>query len=318
MIEGKRRRKTGQMDCLRGQRPPPRLRRAFRGVVQGCGSGEVGRRPRVRGLSSLTIEDEHKKGRAMRPPTGARILLPRASSNGTGRRHIGTALARIMRHRDCTIPPVSRQLPPDPPAPDQADVRSGAARPPGMLPARARRTGPPFRPVEVRRVGDDGLPPLQTTHPSDLVTSEPTSTPGHGRRVECTGGWHPDVSTLDVWEAVGRPRRCHVSDRRPPRRRPSPDGALETEADVSDVGPSRSGAPVTAIKGGGVSRSPKKAPRRRPSGAPPPLPRHLRTTGAGWLIGAVVAVVATVWSSATVSGARRSPSSSSTTPSCGG
>jgi membrane-associated phospholipid phosphatase/tRNA A-37 threonylcarbamoyl transferase component Bud32 len=34
--------------------------------------------------------------------------------------------------------------------------------------------------------------------------------------------------------------------------------------------------------------------RRRPSGAPPPLPRHLRTTGIGWLIGAIVAVVFTV------------------------
>ena len=36
------------------------------------------------------------------------------------------------------------------------------------------------------------------------------------------------------------------------------------------------------------------APRRRPSGAPPPLPRHLRTTGVGWLIAALVGVVATV------------------------
>jgi hypothetical protein len=37
----------------------------------------------------------------------------------------------------------------------------------------------------------------------------------------------------------------------------------------------------------------RRAPRRRPSGAPPPLPRDLRTTGAGWLIGAVVAIVVT-------------------------
>jgi tRNA A-37 threonylcarbamoyl transferase component Bud32/membrane-associated phospholipid phosphatase len=36
------------------------------------------------------------------------------------------------------------------------------------------------------------------------------------------------------------------------------------------------------------------AARRRPSGAPPPLPRHLRTTGVGWLITAAVAVVVTV------------------------
>ena len=27
--------------------------------------------------------------------------------------------------------------------------------------------------------------------------------------------------------------------------------------------------------------------RRRPSGAPPPLPRHLETTGVGWLLAAV-------------------------------
>ncbi len=33
--------------------------------------------------------------------------------------------------------------------------------------------------------------------------------------------------------------------------------------------------------------------RRRPSGAPPPLPRHLRTTGFGWLIGAIVAIAFT-------------------------
>jgi tRNA A-37 threonylcarbamoyl transferase component Bud32/membrane-associated phospholipid phosphatase len=36
------------------------------------------------------------------------------------------------------------------------------------------------------------------------------------------------------------------------------------------------------------------APSRRPSGAPPPLPRHLRTTGVGWLVAALVAVVVTV------------------------
>jgi hypothetical protein len=30
--------------------------------------------------------------------------------------------------------------------------------------------------------------------------------------------------------------------------------------------------------------------RRRPSGAPPPLPRHLETTGVGWLVAAVALV----------------------------
>ncbi len=38
----------------------------------------------------------------------------------------------------------------------------------------------------------------------------------------------------------------------------------------------------------------RRVPRRRPSGAPPPLPRHLRRTGVGWLIAALVAVVVTV------------------------
>ena len=42
------------------------------------------------------------------------------------------------------------------------------------------------------------------------------------------------------------------------------------------------------------SRQARVPRRRRPSGAPPPLPRHLRTTGIGWLIGAIVAVVFTV------------------------
>ena len=41
-------------------------------------------------------------------------------------------------------------------------------------------------------------------------------------------------------------------------------------------------------------RSGHGAPMRRPSGAPPPLPRDLRTTGVSWLVAAVVAVVATV------------------------
>ena len=39
--------------------------------------------------------------------------------------------------------------------------------------------------------------------------------------------------------------------------------------------------PVTVAASGRQSR------RRRPSGAPPPLPRHLETTGIGWLLAAV-------------------------------
>jgi tRNA A-37 threonylcarbamoyl transferase component Bud32/membrane-associated phospholipid phosphatase len=41
-------------------------------------------------------------------------------------------------------------------------------------------------------------------------------------------------------------------------------------------------------------RPARRAPRRRPSGAAPPLPRDLRTSGLGWLIAAAVGVVATV------------------------
>ena len=38
----------------------------------------------------------------------------------------------------------------------------------------------------------------------------------------------------------------------------------------------------------------RESPRRRPSGAPPPLPFHLRKTGVGWLIATLVAVLLTV------------------------
>jgi tRNA A-37 threonylcarbamoyl transferase component Bud32/membrane-associated phospholipid phosphatase len=64
-----------------------------------------------------------------------------------------------------------------------------------------------------------------------------------------------------------------------------------SEVVVPDTGPSTSG---TAVDGSAPGRPGRRAPRRRPSGAPPPLPRRLRTTGAGWLIGAVVGVVVTV------------------------
>jgi membrane-associated phospholipid phosphatase/tRNA A-37 threonylcarbamoyl transferase component Bud32 len=52
---------------------------------------------------------------------------------------------------------------------------------------------------------------------------------------------------------------------------------------------------VSGATGVGVApgRRGRRAPRRRPSGAPPPLPRHLRTTGIGWLTGAVVAIALT-------------------------
>jgi tRNA A-37 threonylcarbamoyl transferase component Bud32/membrane-associated phospholipid phosphatase len=64
---------------------------------------------------------------------------------------------------------------------------------------------------------------------------------------------------------------------------------------VPDAGPSTPGAPAaTPDDGGAAGRRGRGAPRRRPSGAAPPLPHHLHTTGAGWLIGAVVGVIATV------------------------
>src|SRR4051812_15890935 len=42
----------------------------------------------------------------------------------------------------------------------------------------------------------------------------------------------------------------------------------------------------------GVPEIPSKTPRRirRPSGEPPPLPRHLQTSGVGWLLAATVLV----------------------------
>src|SRR5215211_623506 len=38
----------------------------------------------------------------------------------------------------------------------------------------------------------------------------------------------------------------------------------------------------------------RRARRRRPTGAPPPLPHHLQTSGVGWLIAAVALVALTV------------------------
>src|SRR3954468_5558210 len=42
----------------------------------------------------------------------------------------------------------------------------------------------------------------------------------------------------------------------------------------------------------GVRKTPSETPRRirRPSGEPPPLPRHLQTSGVGWLLAATVLV----------------------------
>ena len=65
-----------------------------------------------------------------------------------------------------------------------------------------------------------------------------------------------------------------------------------SEVVVPDPRQSTSGALPATVTGVAPSRPGQGAPKRRPSGAPPPLPHALHTTGAGWLIGAVVAVVA--------------------------
>jgi tRNA A-37 threonylcarbamoyl transferase component Bud32 len=54
---------------------------------------------------------------------------------------------------------------------------------------------------------------------------------------------------------------------------------------TAEPGTARAAQPAAAAK---------QSPRRRPSGAPPPLPHHLRTTGLGWLIVLVAVVIATL------------------------
>lgn len=59
---------------------------------------------------------------------------------------------------------------------------------------------------------------------------------------------------------------------------------------VSDVlGQSTPGAPAASAPG-----RPGHDRRRRPSGAPPPLARHLRVSGVGWFIGATIGVAVTL------------------------
>ena len=67
-----------------------------------------------------------------------------------------------------------------------------------------------------------------------------------------------------------------------------------SEVVVPDLGQSPPGPSEPTLDSILASRAGRRAPRRRPSGAPPALPHHLRTTGAGWLLCAVLAVVATV------------------------
>ena len=63
---------------------------------------------------------------------------------------------------------------------------------------------------------------------------------------------------------------------------------------MSDVVPPDLGTPTTvaATAGAALGRTGRPRRRRRPSGAPPPLPHDLRTSGVGWLLAAAVAVVA--------------------------
>ncbi|HEX3310937.1 MAG TPA: phosphatase PAP2 family protein, partial [Streptosporangiaceae bacterium] len=61
--------------------------------------------------------------------------------------------------------------------------------------------------------------------------------------------------------------------------------------DVPAKPPARAAAARGPHEQAGIRRSPR---RRRPSGQPPPLPRHLQSTGVGWLAAAVVLLVVSV------------------------
>ncbi|HEX2785104.1 MAG TPA: phosphatase PAP2 family protein, partial [Ilumatobacteraceae bacterium] len=63
---------------------------------------------------------------------------------------------------------------------------------------------------------------------------------------------------------------------------------------MTEVGVPGRGQATSRESGATPSRAGRETTRRRPSGAPPALPRDLRTTGAGWLICAAVAILVTV------------------------
>ena len=54
--------------------------------------------------------------------------------------------------------------------------------------------------------------------------------------------------------------------------------------------PSDRPAPTGAARAHLTPRKAVRSRRRRPTGAPPPLPHHLQTSGVGWLVAAVVLV----------------------------
>ena len=65
-----------------------------------------------------------------------------------------------------------------------------------------------------------------------------------------------------------------------------------SEVAEPELGPSPSGASHVTVDDMSRGRPGREARRRRPSGAPPPLPHDLRRTGVGWLVAATAAVIA--------------------------
>jgi tRNA A-37 threonylcarbamoyl transferase component Bud32/membrane-associated phospholipid phosphatase len=66
-----------------------------------------------------------------------------------------------------------------------------------------------------------------------------------------------------------------------------------SDVDIGGLGQATPDAPAATADRGALSRAERQVPRRRPSGAPPPLPHHLSRTGVGWLICALAASAAT-------------------------
>src|SRR5215212_2201036 len=91
--------------------------------------------------------------------------------------------------------------------------------------------------------------------------------------------------------AILLPRPARSQGARTPRR---PEGRMRTlgprgrlaEGKGVAVGPTGTDGSAELASAPLLERlvPPKQLPKRRPSGAPPPLPHHLRTTGLGWLV----------------------------------
>ena len=130
--------------------------------------------------------------------------------------------------------------------------------------------------------------------PGDVLAADPA------RLAQLPAARAPQLH-LSVTRSAGDRRSVWDTDARETSRggstdsqAPRPAGALVSEHVAPDVGQSTIAASTPTVDRGPSGRSGRRATRRRPSGAAPPLPRHLRRTGAGWLIGAVVAMVLTV------------------------